>query len=116
EALHWIDRTLEAAPRTGSRVKEADAFITVGMAYHDLGEPELAARYARLGAEKAENSNAIECACPGYFPLGRAAMAGRHLDEAGAEFQRAISFGRHVQAAGWESYLNRVVGHDAAAR
>ena len=105
-----IQRALDLLPKTITPVKRADIHIGVGMAYHDMGELEKGLEHARIGAELAEAANGLECACAGYFGVGRAQLDTRHLDEAKFEFERSLNF---ANAVGFDTFMNMIRGSAA---
>ncbi|MEO7223057.1 MAG: adenylate/guanylate cyclase domain-containing protein [Devosia sp.] len=105
-----IQRALDLLPHTFTPVKRADIHIGVGMAYQDMGEFDKSLEHSRIGAELAEAANGLECACAGYFGVGRAQLDTRNLDEAKFEFERSLGF---ANAVGFETFLPIIRGSAA---
>lgn len=112
EARAQIAEALEMAPHAGSPVKEADIYIAVGMAYYDMGEIEPGLQYARLGADKALSARGMECACAGYFSVGRGELEAHRPDDALTQFARSLEF---ANIAGFDGFLNLIGAGKAAA-
>lgn len=96
EARAQIEKALEIAPQAGSPVKEADIHIAVGNAYYDMGEIEKGLEHSRIGAEGAFRANGLECACAGYFGVGRGQLEAHHLDDAISEFDRSLDIAQQI--------------------
>ncbi|HHY50438.1 MAG TPA: AAA family ATPase [Alphaproteobacteria bacterium] len=111
-ARRQIEDALDFAPHAGSPVKEADVHIGVAAAYYDMNEFEKAEEHARIGAEQALAANGLECACAGYFELGRAKLRSQQLDDALATFSRSLGYGHE---AGFHGYINVIRGNAAIA-
>jgi class 3 adenylate cyclase/tetratricopeptide (TPR) repeat protein len=109
-AREEIQRALDLLPQTFTPVKRADIHIGVGMAYQDMGEFDKGLEHTRIGAELAEAANGLECACAGYFGVGRAQLETRHLDEAKFEFERSMNF---ANAVGFDAFMNIIRGSAA---
>ncbi|HEV7717922.1 MAG TPA: adenylate/guanylate cyclase domain-containing protein [Arsenicitalea sp.] len=107
-----VQEALALAPRAGSPVKEADVHIAASMAYYDMGEIEKGLEQARIGAEKALGANGIECACAGYFNVGRGQLERGRPEEAILDFGKSLSLANSV---GWDGYLNLIRGGVAVA-
>lgn len=105
-----IQRALDLLPRTVTPMKRADINIGVSMAYHDMGEPDKALDYARIGAQIAEESNGLECACAGNYSMARAQLETQRLDEAKLGFERSMGF---ANAVGFESFMTIIRGGTA---
>ncbi len=109
-AKQQAEEALEFAPHAGSPVKEADVHIGVAAAYYDMGEFEKAEYHAKIGADQALLAHGLECACAGYFELGRAKLKSQQLDDALSTFNRSLSYGRE---AGFHGYINVIRGNAA---
>jgi tetratricopeptide (TPR) repeat protein len=107
-----IAEALEVEKRTTSPVKRADIHISIGMAYHDMRQLDLALHHAELGARLASDHGGIECACAGHFGVGRVQLERRDYDGAIAEFNESL---RYATSVGFEGYLNVIKGGVAAA-
>lgn len=105
-----IQRALDLLPQTHTPMKRADIHIGVGMAYQAMGEFENGLEHSRIGAQLAEASNGLECACAGYFGVGRAQLQTRNLDEAKFEFERSMNF---ANAVGFETFMTIIRGSAA---
>src|SRR5262249_40497582 len=81
---------LALAPRAGSPVKQADIHIAASMAYYEIGEIEKGLEHARIGAEKAYGAHGLQCACFGFYNVGRGEFEQRRLDEARSDFNRSL--------------------------
>ncbi|HTJ58414.1 MAG TPA: adenylate/guanylate cyclase domain-containing protein [Devosiaceae bacterium] len=108
-----IQEALALAPRAGAPVKEADVHIAASMAYYDMGEIDRGLEHARIGAEKALGAQGIECACAGYFSLGRGQLERGRMDDALVEFGRSLSLANTI---GWQGYINLIRGGVAVAQ
>ena len=102
-----IEEALQMLPKTSAPVKKADIHIAVGMAFHDMGEYEEGLRHARLGAELAEQSNGLECACAGYFGVGWTQLERRELNDAHSQFEKSL---KYAGISGFEGFLNIIRG------
>jgi class 3 adenylate cyclase/tetratricopeptide (TPR) repeat protein len=111
-AREAIQRALDLLPRTTSPVKRADINIGVGMAYQDMGEFDKGLEYTRRGAELAEAANGLECACAGYYGVGRSQLETKHFDAARDGFERSMSY---ANQAGFEAFLSIIKGGAARA-
>jgi class 3 adenylate cyclase/tetratricopeptide (TPR) repeat protein len=111
-ARKQAEEALEFAPHAGSPVKVADVHIGVAAAYYDMGELDKAMEHARIGAEGALAMNGLECACAGFYELGRAKLKASEIDEALADFKRSLGYGH---AAGFHGYINVIHGNAAVA-
>jgi tetratricopeptide (TPR) repeat protein len=117
DARGILAEMFEVAPRSGSRVKLADAHIAAAMAYNDMGDLDQAMQHARIGADMAASAKAIECACFGYFEAGKSRLARHELADALGEFRRSLEFGDTVGGGeGWETIHNRIGSHAARTR
>jgi class 3 adenylate cyclase/tetratricopeptide (TPR) repeat protein len=112
QARAVVEEALEAAPRAGSPVKEADIHIAAAMAYYDMGEIDTGIKHARIGAEMALGANGIECACAGFFTVGRGQLELRRLEDALQEFGKSL---RLADFSGWEGFVNMIRGGVAVA-
>lgn len=112
ESERMIAAALEAAPKSGSPVKEADVHITVGFAYHEMEQFEKGLEHSRRGAELAQATNAVECACAAHFGVGMNSLARRELDAALGGFRRSLQF---ADLSGWGDWVNRIRAGAAAA-
>lgn len=92
-------------PKISSPVKKADVHIGASMAYYDMGEVEKGLMHARIGADQAMAANGLECACAGYFGVGRGELDQRHIDDALAQFTRSLQL---ADAVGMDSYINMI--------
>jgi len=115
EADANIARALEAAPRAGSVVKEADVYIEVGAAYREMGETEKGIEYARRGAELASSVSAKECASAGYCTVGDGELDRSALDDATAHYHRSLQLADGAGLGGLEGWVNRIHAGIAAA-
>lgn len=111
-AKEKIREALEIEPHAGSPVKQADIHIALAMAYYDMGEIDKGLEHAQIGADMAFNAHGIECACAGYFGVGRGNLERRQLDEALIEFGKSLKL---ADSAGWEGYTNLIRGGVAVA-
>ena len=102
-----IAEALDIVPRTPSPVKKADIHIGVGMAFHDMGEYEEGLKHARIGAELAEQAQGLECACAGYYGVGRVQLERHQLDDAHDEFVKSLKF---ANITGFEGFQNVIRG------
>lgn len=107
EALAQIEEALRMAPHAGSPVKEADVHISVGEAYYDLGDLEAGLAHSRIGGDLANGVHGIECACAGYFGVGRGELLRAHPDDALREFARSLEMARQLS---WGTYINQIEG------
>ena len=83
-----------------------------GMALYEMGELEAGLEQARLGAELAYRANGMECACAGYFVVGKGELERHRPDEAVAELNRSLKL---ADVAGFEGYVNMIHGNLAMA-
>ena len=116
DARRMLAEMFEVAPRSGSRVKLADAHIAAAMAYNDMGDLDQAVQHARIGADMAASAKAIECACFGYFEAGKSRLARHELDDAMGEFRRSLEYGDTIGGEGWDTINNRIGSHAARTR
>lgn len=105
EANTLIDEALTMVDKIGSPVKRADIHIGASMAYYDMGEIEKGLRHARIGAEGAMSVNGLECACAGYFGVGRGELDQHHIDDALSQFTRSLKLADKV---GMDFYVNMI--------
>jgi len=105
EANALIDEALAMTHSISSPVKQADVHIGASMAYYDMGEIEKGLMHARIGADKAMSANGIECACAGYFGVGRGELDRHNLDDALTEFRRSLKL---ADAVGMDYYINLI--------
>ena len=113
EARAQIKVAMEQIPHVDSPVREADIRITSGMALYEMGEFEAGLEQARLGAELAYRVNGMECACFGYFAVGKAELEQHRPEEAEAELSRSLKL---ADIAGFEGYMNMIRGNLAMAQ
>jgi tetratricopeptide (TPR) repeat protein len=78
-------------PHAGSIVRQADVHIAVAMAYYDMGEYEKGLEHARIGGERALSVNGLECACAGFYNVGRGHLSRNELDKALQELKKSLS-------------------------
>jgi tetratricopeptide (TPR) repeat protein len=90
-AREQIDEALKAVPHAGSIVRQADVHIAVAMAYYDMGEYEKGLEHARIGGERALSVNGLECACAGFYNVGRGHLSRNELDKALQELKKSLS-------------------------
>ena len=107
-----VEEALEVAPHAGSPVKEADIHIAAGMAYYDMGEIELGLKHSRIGADKAFSAHGMQCACAGFFGVGRGELERHELAQALTEFGRSLDI---AEVSGWEAFTNMIRGSAAVA-
>jgi class 3 adenylate cyclase/tetratricopeptide (TPR) repeat protein len=107
EARMEVEAALELAPHAGSPVKEADIHIGAGMAYYELGEVEKGITYSRIGAEGAFRVNGLQCACAGYFGVGRGEMEKRNFDAALGDLSKSLTL---ITDSPMEAYANQIKG------
>lgn len=105
EANELIDEALEMVAKISSPVKKADVHIGASMAYYDMGEVEKGLEHARIGAERAMSANGLECACAGYFGIGRGELDRRHIDDALTQFTRSLKL---ADTIGMDYYINMI--------
>ncbi len=105
EASALVDEALALIPTIGSPVKQADVHIGAGMAYYDMGDIEKGLEHAHLGADLAMSANGLECACAGYFGVGRGELGRRNIDDALAQFRRSLKL---ADAVGMDYYINLI--------
>jgi hypothetical protein len=77
-----IGDAANVAARLRSAVKHADVHLMAGVMYREMGDVNRALEHARIGAEKAESADAIDCACSGYLELGLARSGRSELSDA----------------------------------
>jgi hypothetical protein len=75
------------------------------MAYYDMGDIEQGLEHAHIGADLAMAANGLECACAGYFGVGRGELDKRNIDDALAQFRRSL---RLADAVGMDYYINLI--------
>ena len=107
---------LEVAPRSGSRVKLADAHIAAATAYNDMGDLDEAMKHGRIGAEMADAAHAIDCACFGYYEVGKSRLGRRELESAIGDFRRSLDFGSAIGGDRWDAFNNRIDSYMARTR
>ncbi|MBI4921663.1 MAG: AAA family ATPase [Devosia nanyangense] len=112
EARALIDEALEVEKTTNSPVKRADIHIGVAMALYDMDEIDEGLEHAKIGAELAFGARGFECACAGYFELGRGRLEQHRIEDALADLGRSLTL---AQDAGFEGYMNVIHGSIAAA-
>jgi class 3 adenylate cyclase/tetratricopeptide (TPR) repeat protein len=105
EAQALIDEALKIGSTVNSPVKRADIHIGASMAYYDMGDIENGLAHANLGADLAMSANGLECACAGYFGVGRGELDKRNVDGALAQFQRSLKL---ADAIGMDYYINLI--------
>jgi tetratricopeptide (TPR) repeat protein len=111
-ARRQAEEALDFAPHAGSPVKEADVHIGLAAAYYDMGEIDEALKHAKVGAEMALAANGLECACAGYYELGRAELRKKQIDDALQTFNRSLGYGHQ---AGFHGFVNVIRGNTALA-
>jgi tetratricopeptide (TPR) repeat protein len=82
------------------------------MAYHDMGDLDAALQHAREGARLAENARGLECACAGYYGVGKVELDRHNPDGALADFNQSLKFS---DLSGYEGFLAVIRGNAAAA-
>jgi tetratricopeptide (TPR) repeat protein len=107
-----IEKAVAILPRTAAPVKRADIHIGIGMAYHDMGELDQALWHSREGARLAEGAHGLECACAGYFGVGRVELDRNNPDAALVEFNQSLKFS---DLSGFEGFLAAIRGSAAVA-
>ena len=105
EANRLIDEGLAMVAKIGSPVKKADVNIGASMAYYDMGEIEKGLRHAKIGADLAMSANGLECACAGYFGVGRGELDSHRIDNALAQFTHSLKL---ADAVGMDYYINLI--------
>lgn len=105
EASALVDEALAMVSSISSPVKRADVHIGAGMAYYDMGDIEKGLEHAHIGADLAMSANGLECACAGYFGVGRGELDRRNLDDALAQFRRSLKL---ADAVGMDYYINLI--------
>jgi tetratricopeptide (TPR) repeat protein len=112
-----MHEALEAAARGGSAVKHADVHIMAGVMYREMGDVNRALEHARIGAEKAESADAIDCACSAYLELGLTQIERSELSDALAVLDRSLDFADKSLGlgTGMEGFVNRIHGGVAVA-
>ncbi|HEV2514424.1 MAG TPA: adenylate/guanylate cyclase domain-containing protein [Devosia sp.] len=105
EASALVEEALALIPTIGSAVKQADVHIGAGMAYYDMGDIEKGLEHAHLGADLAMSNNGLECACAGYFGVGRGELDKRNIDDALVQFRRSLKL---ADAVGMDYYINMI--------
>ncbi len=112
DARRVLDEAIALIPRVGSPVKQADVHIAAAMVYYDMGEIEKGLMHAKLGADGAMSANGLECACAGYFSLGRGRLDNQQFDAALEEFTRSLKL---ADAVGMDYYINLIKAGAAEA-
>jgi tetratricopeptide (TPR) repeat protein len=110
-----IAKALEIAPRSGSPVKEADIHIGASEAYYIMGEVEKGLEHARLGADMAYNAKGFECACSGYFHVGKGEFESNRIGEALSEYTRSLELAGKVASPAFSGYINQIKANAARA-
>lgn len=105
EANALIDEALAMVSTIGSPVKRADVHIGASMAYYDMGEVEKGLEHAKIGADLAMSANGLECACAGYFGVGRGELDKHRVDDALTQFRRSLKI---ADAVGMDYYINLI--------
>ncbi|HEY0919062.1 MAG TPA: adenylate/guanylate cyclase domain-containing protein [Devosia sp.] len=108
EARAQLGEAMDQIPRINSPVREADIRISAGVALYEMGDIEAGLEQARLGAELAFKVNGMECACAGYYVVGKGELERHRLDEAEAELNRSLKL---ADIAGFEGYVNMIRGN-----
>jgi class 3 adenylate cyclase/tetratricopeptide (TPR) repeat protein len=116
QARKQIADALEVAKRVGSRVKDADIHISASMAYYDMGEIEKGLEHARIGAEKALSVNGFECACAGFYNVGRGHLERHELDKALSELGRSLKIAELATSTGMAGLATIARGEVAVAQ
>lgn len=73
-----------------SPIPEADLYNMAGFVYLDMGDVERSEQYGQLGAQKAIEANAIECAAAGNLCVALSRLQKRQVPEAQQAFVEAI--------------------------
>jgi hypothetical protein len=69
--------------RTQDRRSRKQTSISRSAGLYDDGRDRKSLEHARIGADRALSANGLECACAGYFGVGRAMLEQEHhLDDA----------------------------------
>jgi len=110
-----IARALEIAPRAGSPVKEADIHIGVADAYYAMVEIEKGLEHARIGADLAYKANGLECACSGFFHVGRGQFEKERIGEALSEYGKSLEIAGRVNSPAFADYINQIKASAAQA-
>lgn len=105
EANGLIDEALAMIHTIGSPVKQADVHIGASMAYYDMGDIERGLEHSRLGADLAMSANGLECACAGYFGVGRGELDKHRIDDALMQFRHSLKL---ADAVGMDYYINLI--------
>lgn len=105
EASALVDEALAMVPSISSPVKRADVHIGASMAYYDMGDIEKGLEHAHIGADLAMSANGLECACAGYFGVGRGELDRRNIDDALTQFRRSLKL---ADAVGMDYYINLI--------
>ena len=108
EGRAQLKEALDQIPFVDSPVREADIRISAGMALYEMGELEAGLEQARLGAELAHSVNGMECACAGYFVVGKGELERHRLGEAESQLNRSLKL---ADIAGFEGYVNMIHGN-----
>lgn len=108
DARTQVDEALKQIPHVAAPIREADIRIASGMALHEMGEVEAGLEQAKRGAEIAFRANGMECACVGYFAVGKAELEQHRLEEAETELGRSLKL---ADISGFEGYVNMIRGN-----
>ncbi len=108
EARVQLGEAMDQIPHISSPVREADIRISAGVALYEMGDIEAGLEQARLGAELAFKVNGIECACAGFYVVGKGELERHRLDEAETELNRSLKL---ADISGFEGYLNMIRGN-----
>ena len=112
EARAQLKEAMDQIPHIDSPVREADIRIAAGMALYEMGELEAGLEEARRGAELAYRAHGMECACAGYYVVGKGELERHRLGEAETELHRSLEL---ADIAGFEGYVNMIRGNLAMA-
>jgi len=104
-ATALIDEALALTHTISSPVKQADVHIGASMAYYDMGDIEKGLEHSKLGAELAMSANGLECACAGYFGVGRGELDKHRIDDALTQFRHSLKL---ADAVGMDYYINLI--------
>jgi tetratricopeptide (TPR) repeat protein len=107
EARAEVEAALELAPRAASPVKEADIHIGAGMAYYEMGDVEKGLLHSQIGAEGALRVNGMQCACAGYFGVGRGEMEQQNFGAALGDLNRSLTM---IEGTDMEAFANQIKG------
>ena len=108
EARVQLGEAMDQIPHINSPVREADIRISAGVALYEMGDIEAGLEQARQGAELAFKVNGMECACAGYYVVGKGELERHRLDEAETELNRSLKL---ADIAGFEGYVNMIRGN-----